>query len=267
MRFLGSIEAWQWAAAGAVPAGIIALYFLRLKRKPMQVSSTFLWKKSVEDLHVNALWQRLRKNILLLLQLLVAAAILLSLGRPVSQATETGEHIIFLIDSSASMSATDVEPNRLEVAKAKALEVVASMKDGDSAMVIASSDKAQVMCSYTKNQALLRTSITAIGPTARRTDHREAITIASGLANPQRGGDEEAEGIAANLYLLSDGEFPTIADMALGTLTLKYIGIGNSGANMGILSLATKRDEKDASKVQIFARIRNSSSLPRDITA
>src|SRR6516225_308720 len=53
-----------------VPLAILLLYFLKLKRKPLAVPSTFLWRKSIEDLHVNSLLQWLRQNVLLLLQLL-----------------------------------------------------------------------------------------------------------------------------------------------------------------------------------------------------
>ena len=44
---------WQWLILAAVPPAIVALYFLKLKRRPMEVPSTYLWHKSIEDLHVN----------------------------------------------------------------------------------------------------------------------------------------------------------------------------------------------------------------------
>ena len=47
-----------------IPPLIILLYFLRLKRKPVPVSSTYLWKKSIEDLHVNRLMQWLPAQLL-----------------------------------------------------------------------------------------------------------------------------------------------------------------------------------------------------------
>ncbi|MGD0900896.1 MAG: BatA domain-containing protein, partial [Thermoguttaceae bacterium] len=59
--FSNMLTWWQWAMVAAVPAAIVALYFLKLKRRPVEVPSTYLWHKSVEDLHVNAIWQRLRR--------------------------------------------------------------------------------------------------------------------------------------------------------------------------------------------------------------
>ena len=109
---------WQWAILAAVPPAIVLLYFLKLKRRPLEVPSTYLWHKSVEDLHVNSIWQRLRNNLLLFLQLAVVLLIFLALLRPSWQALHlTGSRLVLLIDNSASMQATDIKPNRLEEAK------------------------------------------------------------------------------------------------------------------------------------------------------
>ena len=56
---------WPWFVLAAVPLGIILLYFLKLRREPVQVPSTFLWSRTIEDLHVNRLLQRLRNSVLL----------------------------------------------------------------------------------------------------------------------------------------------------------------------------------------------------------
>ena len=105
----------QWAVLPGVPVGIIALYFLKLRRRPVQVPSTLLWRRSLEDLHVNSLFQRLRRNLLLFLQLLAVLLAMLALAGPRIKGTVgQGERYVLAIDNSASMSATDVAPTRLD---------------------------------------------------------------------------------------------------------------------------------------------------------
>src|SRR5439155_20459606 len=108
-----------------VPLMIMLLYFLRLKRKPLQVPSTFLWRKSIEDLHVNALFQWLRENVLLLLHILTVLALIYAvLGFRFHGSTANGKHSILIIDNYASMPAKDVKPSRLDWAKQEAPKVI-----------------------------------------------------------------------------------------------------------------------------------------------
>ncbi|QDU63771.1 hypothetical protein Pan216_46520 [Planctomycetes bacterium Pan216] len=267
MEFLSPLSVWGWSAALAAPVAIVALYFLKLRRHPVEVSSTLLWRRSIEDLRVNTFWQRLRRNILLLLQLLVVMALLAALLRPTLAATKTGRRLILLLDNSASMSATDGATSggassRLQLAKSKATQLVEQMRDGDAAMVIAFSNVARVVSPYTANQAELRNAIASIEPTARQTDIREALSVASGLANPQKAGEEDPEAVPADLYLYSDGRFDTPEELALGNLSLTYLAMGTSDRNAGIVAFSARPDPLDPDRMTLFARLANPGSEP-----
>src|SRR5438270_8648871 len=98
IEFATPLGASAWAVLAGVPVGIIALYFLKLRRRPVQVPSTLLWRRSLEDLHVNSLFQRLRRNLLLFLQLLaVLLAMLALLGPRVRGTAGNGNRYVFAI--------------------------------------------------------------------------------------------------------------------------------------------------------------------------
>ncbi|MDQ3701318.1 MAG: BatA domain-containing protein, partial [Chloroflexota bacterium] len=90
---------------------IVAFYLLRLRRHERTVSSTFLWQALVRDVEANAPWQRLRRSLLLLLQLLVVVALVLVVARPSGErAAGLARDLVLVVDASASMAATDVFP-------------------------------------------------------------------------------------------------------------------------------------------------------------
>src|SRR3954469_10744794 len=141
------LNPWMAAAAAAVAVpALLVLYFLKLKRRELAVSSTLLWKKAIQDLQVNAPFQKLRKNLLLLLQLLLLILLLLALSRPITFFTPgAGKNTVVIIDRSASMSANDVKASRLEEAKREAKDLIDTLDRGSNAMVIAFDDRAETV--------------------------------------------------------------------------------------------------------------------------
>ncbi len=184
MSFLNTLTVWQWALLLAIPPAIIALYLLKLRRRPLEVPSTLLWHKSIEDLHVNSPWQRIRRSLLLFLQLLIVAFFVIALLRPGWHSSEiVGERSIFLIDNSASMNATDVLPSRLREAEHRAITLINEMQSGNRAMVISFADTARIEQGFTESRAELRQAVQNIRPTNRPTNIADALRVASGSAN------------------------------------------------------------------------------------
>jgi hypothetical protein len=261
-NFINMLSWWQWSILAAIPPAIVALYFLKLRREPLEVPSTFLWRKSIEDLHVNSFWQKLRKNLLLLLQLLLVLLIALALLRPSWRSSSlVGHRFVFLIDNSASMSATDVAPTRLANAKRQVRALVEQMASGDKAMLISFAEGAQVVQQYTENRRLLERALERIKPTESSTNLLPALRLAASAAEASQAGTDAAGGASGTLYLFSDGKFPNVEDVVLGNLKPVFVPIGSDeAANIGIIAFNTKRHETDADQVQVFFQLANSGS-------
>ena len=261
---------WEWALLAAVPPAIVLLYFLKLKRRPLEVPSTYLWHKSIEDLHVNSIWQRLRNNLLLYLQLAVVLFIVLALLRPSWHSLRlSGSRLVLLIDNSASMQATDIKPSRLEEAKRRVDELIDQMRSGDSAMLISFCDTARVEQNFTGDRQQLRKALAAIKPTQHSTNLSEALRLAAGLINPTQSNDlkpTDLEVAGTKLFIFSDGRFPPVQNFALGNLEPTFVPIGRSdAANVGIVAFGVSRSEEKAGKLQAFARLANFSPGAADV--
>lgn len=262
---------YQWLIFAIVPPLIFLLYFLKLRRAPLEVPSTYLWSKTVEDLHVNSLWQRLRKNLLLWLQLLAVGLLALSCFNPGCDGTQLkGDRFIFVVDRSASMSATDTveEISRLEEAKEQVCALIDQMVSTDTAMVISFSDDARVEQSYTNTKSLLKRKVRAIDQTQRGSDLKEALLAASGLANPGRTSDQESEvdvqvakALDAKMLIFTDGAFNKIDEFRMGNLSAEYHPVGSPvepPANIGITAFSISDQLDSDGEVQVFARLQNS---------
>ncbi|MBI3831325.1 MAG: BatA domain-containing protein [Planctomycetes bacterium] len=182
---------------------IVALYFLKLRREERVVPSTLLWKKVIEDMHVNAPFQRLRYSLLLLLQLLMVALLGFALARPyLAMSGSETQRIILLIDTSASMSTRDAGPDgtltRLEAALRDAKKKVDDLGNNGEMRIVAFDEEVRQLTRFTQDRYTLKETLDQLKPRHLRTHAQEAFETCMSLA-------EEREN--TKVVVLSDGCF------------------------------------------------------------
>lgn len=283
MGFLSPITAL--IAAGITVPLLVSLYFLKLKRRQVMISSTLLWKKAIQDMQVNSPFQRLRRSLLLLLQLLILGALLFAMARPTMQTTAApGQRVVIVIDHSGSMNATDVSPTRLDEAKKAALELIDNLDTGSGtgvsggdlegtsrgisgggggAMVVSFAQSARVCQTFTNDLTMLRDAVRGIEPTDQVSSLDPALRLIEPFAKRVSQDDEDA----LVVYVISDGRVRGGGrPMSLAGAQLRYIPVGGgprgmAGAadtdNVGIISFSARRDFDKPEIVQVFARVAN----------
>lgn len=149
---------------------IVILYMFRPRHKLLDVPSIFLWEELMEDLSKAKKLEKLKKTILLLLDLLIALLITLLLLGIFFQSTKAQSHHILMINGSFSMNAQDLKPSRFEAAKKMAEEYVEKLEGKEELSIILVHSDPELIAS-------------------RETDHKQAInairSLKPGYGNPK----------------------------------------------------------------------------------
>lgn len=225
----------QPAALGALIAIplILLLYILRPRHRRLVVSSVRLWRHLPSDLEGRPRWRLPVSNLLLFIQLLVAAALAFALARP-GMPGEIRQHLILLIDSSPSMLATDVAPSRFAAAVRQARERVANLHPEDEATLIAIEPSPRVVASGQGAHALDQ-SLDNLAPAASRGDLTTALLLASQVA--QRSKDSHNQ-----IIVFSDGAGGGTDLDAIGPIPadLSFQQVGSSDNNQAVTALSAR---------------------------
>ncbi len=231
---------------GLLAVPIIALYLLRLRRRERRVSSTFLWRQVVRDMEANTPWQRLRPNVLLLLQLLALAALVFTLARPyLMRESPVQGDLIIVMDTSASMQAADLQPSRFARAQEEALGLVEQLPPGNVATLILMGDVPGVPVAQSGDKETLRRAIRDARPGVGGADLGAALSLAASLVQGQR---------PVQVVLLSDGSFGGTQPVGALPFQLRYVPIGTSAGNLALAAFSTRHTERG---VEALARVAN----------
>lgn len=193
----------------SLPA-IIVMYLFKRKYIDTPVSSHLLWSRVLKDIEANRPWQKLRNRLLMLIQLLAAALLVLALMKPfVWSEQETRDHVVLVVDNSASMQSLIRKPSqeggpytRLQEAKDRIREWAKQEARGSRFTVISVGGVPEVRLSSDDSFAALDQALAGIDPFYGTAAYEEALSLAAALTRE----DPEAE-----IRLVTDGQWPESA--------------------------------------------------------
>ena len=236
---------------GTLALPLLLLYFLKVRRRQATVSSLLLWDPALRDREASAFFQRLQRDPLLILQLLVLVALALALARPAVTVMGHGaKRIVVVLDTSASMKATDVSPSRFARAQREALGLVGGLGAGAEVMVIEAAVQPRVLAPFSHDREQTLAAIR--NAYARDLPNRlgEAVRTARALV----GQDAQAE-----IHVFTDGAHPGALRGQADDVRVRWVGVGQRGRNVAITNLAVRRNYIGAFDSQAFVSFVNFS--------
>src|SRR3954451_22923907 len=227
---------------------VVIFYLLKVRRHDEEVSSTFLWNDLIRDLAAHEPLQRLKWSLLLLLQLIGLALFAVAVARPFTeQEGKKPVHAVLLVDGSASMHATDVQPSRFGAAVAAAKNTLLGLPENSLATAILVAAHPQVLVAATTDRRQVDKALADAQPSGAAADMREALLLARSL-----GGDPQAR----RIFLFTDGAFSLPPDLPddLGSVQVIPV-VDQSTGNLAVTTISTRPDPRDNRRQQLFTRV------------
>lgn len=238
---MGFTNLWPLFLLLTIPP-LIMLYILKRKYKEEVISSSLLWKEVYKNTRANTPWEKFKKNIMLLLQILIILSVILALMSPfLNFGGKSYKNVIMVIDNSASMNALYNDKNtRLEQAKTLAKEYLNSTKDGTNAYIISYDSTSNLLLNGDFNKGNAENIINKIESNYASGDISDVVSFVKAI------GDGIGEGYEALIF--------TDKEISLQDVEGKIVYLGNSGLNASVDNVSHKFVDD---KVKVIANVTN----------
>ena len=233
----------------ALLAIAVALLYLSLgRRRQVAVSTLGLWDQALAQRSGWSAWQR---PLSLVLPLTIVALLALSLAHPYwSAAWNNARSIVLIVDTSASMKATDVAPSRWEAVRPQLRELVDGWGRYDRLAIVSAGSVIRVHTPLVGDAELLNTALAEVAPADGITRIDDAVALArtmlSGERNPQ-------------IVVATDGSFSSatyLEDQDLVSFLLPPAS-DSAAANVAITSFEARRSPSNPEQYDLFLRVQN----------
>lgn len=209
---------------------VIVLYMLRPKPRTIKIPSLMLLIPASQKRQLKSLLETLIKDPLLLIQLIAIIILVLGIANPYYLGSATYDRTVIVLDNSASMSATDVAPDRFSQAISVANEYIASSEK--ISVILAGNSPVLLFKDEDSEKAMA--GIRQLKPKATETNLNDAMLLAIDLIGDEKG----------KLAVISDFSAQDITEahkiMEAKNIPVEYRQVGTGGSNVGIVEAATE---------------------------
>lgn len=235
MKFL---HLWPLALLVLIPV-IIIMYLLKQKAVEHPFSSLFLWREMYKNMQANTPWEKLKKNLLMYLQIATVLILIFALMSPyIRSETTSAGHVVLVLDTSGSMKTKyDDGHTRMEVAVSEAVDYVDKLPADTSVSIITSDKEAALVLTDSVDKGLAKKRLNAI----RATNFMGDCTAGMEMAESMIAQWETAEVVYfTDTYVSCKSTGGHIVDVysKMNNAVLEYVGHGIN--NEGMLTVLAK---------------------------
>lgn len=259
---LTSLSLTQVFVALLVTAAVVGLlYLIRERRRRLEVPFMALWQEALRADGGAQRWRQLRRLLSALLAFLIAALLVIALANPRPEASlREEEHLVLLLDNSASMRADDggAGETRLDSARRLARDFLQTRGANMKVMVASIAPDVIVHSGFEATPEETLRALDEVEATDIAVPLLPALTWAQQVAAEQQRG---------HVVMLSDGassDRAALRDLEGDALTI--VPIGSSGDNVAITSFSARPYPADPSLWELMVTIENFSDLTAPVT-
>ena len=214
----------SWVYPGALWLLLLVLLLLfarqRQARRRVAVGNLYLWTQAASR-ETATVATSLRRQWLVILQCAIVAALVVAIAGPLVQLGRT--HVAIVLDASMSMGARDGNGTRLDLAKTRLTELLATLPHGTHAQVWLAAAAVKDLGTFARGDTGLAAALANVRATDAAADLADAVRRARAAASaPHR------------VYVISDTAPESMADVA-------WLSVGGAAENLAVTNLAIRR--------------------------
>lgn len=163
---------------------LIVLYILKQRFEEKNIPSLYLWQQIIADTEATSPFQKLKNNILFILQLLTLLLVIMALANPfIWWRDQNYTNIIVVIDNSGSMSGLGEKTIKLEEAKVRAEEYIMSLSSQSKITLITSGRSSRVELSGVSDKKEVIAKVRSLQKTNSQGNMEDSYSLVKAISS------------------------------------------------------------------------------------